>query len=50
MVDRPRVVVIAPGYDNYGEENSVLAGLAEVEELAWDGNPARLAAGVKALM
>lgn len=47
MVDRPRVVVIAPGYDNYGEENSVLAGLAEVEELAWDGNPARLAAGVK---
>jgi D-3-phosphoglycerate dehydrogenase len=47
MAGRPRVVVIAPGYDDYGQENAALAGLAEVEELAWDGDEQRLANGVK---
>ena len=47
MADRPRVVVIAPGYDDYRQENAALAGLAEVDELAWDGDAGRLAEELK---
>jgi D-3-phosphoglycerate dehydrogenase len=41
-----RVVVIAPGYRDYAEENAALAGIATVEELEWHGDPQRLAAGL----
>jgi D-3-phosphoglycerate dehydrogenase len=47
MAETPRVVVIAPGYDDYQEENAALAGLAEVEEIAWNGDTERLANGLK---
>lgn len=47
MADAPRVVVIAPGYDSYREENEALAGLAAVEELDWRGDEARLREGLR---
>jgi len=46
MTASPRVVVVAPGYEDYEQENGALGGIARVEVLDWAGDPDRLRSGL----